>query len=563
MRTAALAVVLLVLAGCLDGSDDGPAPADAAPRVVAPLLTTWLNGTLGDGAEVPLTTSSLLRFYGTTDGAVPVGDAARRLDVTLDSEDVGIAFLRDGEGTLLCAVRTGRVCSGPVPDGLAGGSATLSVVSLTPGGGAFAAAVRQYAEAPALLDDGLPAAGIPVYRGDMGGGEPTLAWLDDGRLVVAPDELVFRVELDGSFTDVTPALDAATRQTLDPFLVGDPVTGRVYVSQLAQCMRLSWTDDGGDSWTTNPAVCGGPEQHHQKIAVGPGVGPAGSPLGRTVHIATMNLASWLTTDELVIVHSRSLDGGLTWTQNPSMVKQVAGFEARAVGNVAVMDDGTIAVIAYLCDRFVDAEYGGVGVGRSTDQGLTWEWTRIAEGGGRCEGIDPGIAAAGDRLYAAWEDLSAGPGSVWWSMSEDGGATWAERQAIPTGDLGSFVFTDAAASTERLAVAFLGTADTSIGPTQAPGWSRWHPYLASLDLRDPAAEWRVARLQDDAVQVGPICMDGPKCLDGARNLLDFIDVQLSADGRAAVAYADGCDDECRYSWESRGSELRVAREPVPA
>jgi hypothetical protein len=375
----------------------------------------------------------------------------------------------------------------------------------------------------------------------------------DGRLLVTPDAGVYRLELDGSYTDVTPVLDATTGQTLDPFMVGDPVTGRIYVSQLAQCLRLSWTDDGGESWMTNPAVCAGPEQHHQKIAVGPG------PLGRVVHVGTMNLASWLTTDELVIFHSRSVDGGLTWTQNPAMVKQAAGMEARAIGNIAVLDDGTIAIVAYLCDRFVDADYNGVAVGTSSDLGLTWTWRRIAEGGGRCEGIDPGIWAAGDTLYAAWEDLSAGTGHVWWSKSSDRGVTWAERQAIPTGALGSFVFTDAAASDTRLAVAFIATADTSIGPTQAPGWSQWHPYLASLDLAAPDAAWTVERLQDDPVQVGPICMDGPKCLDGARNLLDFIDVQIGPDGRVAVAYADGCEEECTYSWQSRDSQLRVVVE----
>jgi hypothetical protein len=555
MRILAAALAFLVVAGCLSqpGSDDGAvAEGDADPLL--PLMTQWWNGTLGNGAEVPLATSALLRGYSHSLAEVQLREGAQRFELGLQADDVGIAFLRDADGHLVCAARSGRACSGVVPTGAAS-PWTLDVVSLTPAGGRFAAVLRQHADAPRLADDGLPPAALDVFRTEGSGGEPTLAWMDDGRLLVTPDAGVFRLELDGSFTDVTPLLDATTGQTLDPFMVGDPATGRIYVSQLAQCLRLSWTDDGGESWTTNPAVCAGPEQHHQKIAVGPGR----TPLARTVHVATMNLASWLTTDELVIVHSRSLDGGLTWTQNPAMVKQAAGMEARAVGNIAVLDDGTIAIIAYLCDRFVDAEYNGVAVGTSTDFGVTWTWRKIAPGGGRCEGIDPGIAAAGATLYAAWEDLSDGTGNVWWSRSDDGGVTWTDRQALPTGALGSFVFTDAAASQDRLAVAFLGTADTSLGPTQAPGWSRWHPYLASLDLSTPGAGWVVQRLQEDPVQLGPICMDGPKCLDGARNLLDFIDVQLGPDGRAAVAYADGCEAECQYSWQSRDSQLRVARE----
>jgi hypothetical protein len=554
-------LAVLLVAGCL--SSPKPDAAGPAPAPSPPFLVHYLNGTLGDGAQVPLATSSLIRFYSTATGDLPLRDGAARFEARLDSEDVGVAFVRDGDGHLLCVVRTGRVCAGPVP-GDAAGPWSLAVSSLTPRGGAYSLRVEEYADPPVPAGDGLPAAGpgVAVARSDLDGGEPTLAWLPDGRILAAAGSGVARLELDGSFTDATPPVDAAARQTLDPFLYGDPATGRVYVSQLASCMRLSWTDDGGATWLTNPATCGGPEQHHQKIAVGPGVGPG----PRVVHIATMNLASWLATgtteppatgQQTTIFHSRSVDGGLTWSQNPAFVQEAEGMRARAVGNIAAMDDGTIAIVAYLCDRFVDADFNGVAVGRSTDLGLTWTWTKVAPGGGRCEGIDPGIAAAGDKLYVAWEDLTEGTGHVWWSVSGDGGATWSERQALPTGDLGSFVFTDAAASADRLAVAFLATADTPIGPTQAPGWALWRPYLASLDLK--SGDWSVVRLQEDPVQVGPICMDGPMCLDGARNLLDFIDVQLSTDGRAAVAYPDGCEGACALPWQSRDAFLRIASE----
>jgi hypothetical protein len=347
-------------------------------------------------------------------------------------------------------------------------------------------------------------------------------------------------------------VDAATRQTLDPFLVGDPVTNRVYVTQLASCMRLSWTDDAGATWFTNPMTCGGPEQHHQKLAVGPG------PAGRMLHLGLMNLASWLATDEVVITYSRSVDGGATWTQNPASAKPVHGMEARAVGNIAATQDGGVHIIAYLCDKFVDAQYNGLGVGRSTDRGVTWTWQRIGAGGGRCEGIDPGISASGDTLHALWEDMSAGPGAVWYSTSQ-GGATWTPQERVPTSGLGSFVFTDAASTKDRVVAAFLATPDTTIGPTQAPGWARWYPYLVSRDLSTPGANWTIERLQDDPVQLGPICMDGPMCLDGARNLLDFIDVQIGGDGRAYVAYADGCEGTCARPWESRGSTLKIAIE----
>jgi len=280
-----------------------------------------------------------------------------------------------------------------------------------------------------------------------------------------------------------------------------------------------------------------------------------------VHVATMNLASWLASDHVVITHSRSLDGGLTWTQNPAQTAATTGMEAHAVGNIAVNDDGSINIIAYLCDGFVDAPYHGVGVGRSTDYGATWTWQRIHTGSGRCEGIDPGLWAVGSNLYAMWEDFSAGTPGLWSATSTDSGATWSPAAPIPTPGLRSFALTDAAADTHRVAAAFLASPDTAKGPTQADGWARWYPYVAVRNATQPAG-WSIERLQEDPVQVGPICMDGPMCLDGARNLLDFIDVQFGPDGRIHVAYPDGCNDACRMPWESRGADLKLAIERAP-
>jgi len=556
MRLLAVVLAVAVAAGCLSSLPHASPPPTGATLGDLPKMQTDLKGTLGNGATVPLATASLLAADDTTTGTVPVDPSLHRLSMWLNATDPGVALLRDADGHLVCVAKSGRVCSAPV-EVAAPATWQLQVKSLGPHGGAFDAHVALYAQAPVLADDGIPAAaGVAVARSDKPGGEPTLAWLKDGSILVASGNGVAKLAPDhATFSDATPPVDKALQQTLDPFLYGDPVTGRVYDTELDSCMRLSWTDDGGATWMTNPEVCGGPDQHHQKVAAGPSPVPG----ARAVHIATMNLASWLTTDDVVVFHSQSLDGGLAWTDTPAMTKQTAGMEARAVGNIAVADDGTIGIIAYLCDRFVDAAYNGVAFGRSTDGGLTWAWSRIAPGGGRCEGIDPGLAAVGTTFYAAWEDLFAGTGHEWWSQSTNAGATWSPPQAIPTGNLGSMVFTDAAADKTRLAVAFLGTADTAIGPTQAPGWALWHPYLASLDLTKPKATWTVERLQEDPVQAGPICMDGPMCLDGARNLLDFIDVQLDADHKAAVAYADGCEKECAQSWQSRLAQLRVAVE----
>lgn len=450
-RLAAIASVFL--AGCLAAPVAEPPTGSTAPPALntleAPGATIIEDGTnrtfewrgdLGRGAAIPLAGaapgSASLAFE------VPVDASVGTLTLELIATDDAFAQLRTDEGRLACAPRAGRVCSVEVPN--EGPAAwALTITSLAPQGSSYVLRATLHPGKPAYGTDPTVGGLFDVFEAGVRGGEPTLAVLKAGRVLVVAGASVLRLDLDGSYTDVTPPLDEATRQTLDPFLVGDPVTDRVYVSQLASCMRLSWTDDAGGSWTTNPMTCGGPELHHQKLAVGPG------PVGRAVHLGMMNLASWLATDEVVVTHARSFDGGVAWTQNPALVKQVHGMEARAVGNVAVGAGGVAHIIAYLCDAFVDAEYNGVGVGRSTDFGATWTWQRIGQGGGRCEGIDPGIAAVGESVHAGWWDFSDdGTPRLWYARSTDAGATWSEQAIVPTPGIRSFVFADAAASEDR-------------------------------------------------------------------------------------------------------------------
>lgn len=577
MRALAPLVVVLVLAGCFAG-DEGDAGAPSAPPLdVADLqvpgastavdgrnLTHVWDGELGAGAEVPLVNSALLGQYASADHAVLVDESVATLTLSLQGAGVSVARLRDAEGNLMCVARATRTCAT-----LVRANATeewpIEVISLDPDGATYTLSATLRPDPPALGVDPTPlASAFTVHRSDLEGGEPTLAVTPgpDGsdRVLVVAGTAVLRLEPDGTFLDVTPPVEATLDQTLDPFLYGDVMTGRVYLTQLSQCLRVWWTDDAGETWDGNPEVCAGPEQHHQKVAVGPGPlpddGPVPLPETRAVHIATMNLASWLTTDELIVFHTRSLDGGRTWTQNPAKVVAADGTpELRNIGNIATEESpGVVHAIAYQCDRFVDATFAGVAAGRSDDYGATWTWQTIAPGGGRCEGIDPGIWATwnGD-VWAAWEDMTLGAGHVWHATMKGDGDEWQAPVMLDTPGLGSFVFTDIAVEGNGHAIAFLATPDTTLGPTQAPGWARWFPYVALNELHG----WQVYRLQDDPVQLGPICMDGPKCLDGARNLLDFIDVRIDDTLGAVIAYPDGCEDDCDWQYESRDAFLRIA------
>jgi fibronectin type 3 domain-containing protein len=98
---------------------------------------------------------------------------------------------------------------------------------------------------------------------------------------------------------------------------------------------------------------------------------------------------------------------------------------------------------------------------------------------------------------------------------------------------------------RAAVAFLGT---SVGtPGQDPFTTGFHGvwYLYVSYTYDGGATWHTVQADPEPVQRGEIDAGGTTTT-GQRNLLDFMDANLTKDGRVVVAYADGCLDVCNTS-----------------
>jgi hypothetical protein len=96
---------------------------------------------------------------------------------------------------------------------------------------------------------------------------------------------------------------------------------------------------------------------------------------------------------------------------------------------------------------------------------------------------------------------------------------------------------------RVAVAYLGTqvgnADLLTSPFD-PGFTGiWHLYVSTT--YDGGRSWTTVRVTDDPVQRGCIWDRGG--VSDCRNLLDFMDAQLTRDGRVVVGFADGCILDC--------------------
>jgi hypothetical protein len=92
----------------------------------------------------------------------------------------------------------------------------------------------------------------------------------------------------------------------------------------------------------------------------------------------------------------------------------------------------------------------------------------------------------------------------------------------------------------------------------PSWALWHLYVATTT--DGGATWTTAdATPGDPVQRGSICLGGTTC-GATRNLLDFIDVTVDAQGRVLVGYADGCTGSCVAGGPNSGAALAtIARQ----
>jgi hypothetical protein len=226
----------------------------------------------------------------------------------------------------------------------------------------------------------------------------------------------------------------------------------------------------------------------------------------------------------------SSNGGLTFGA-PALVGGACG---SLHGHVKVSADGT----AYL----PNAHCGGLaGGGITTSNGSSWTSYTIPGSSEPTNGFDPSVATTPDNtVYEAWQGANNHPyvalskthGSSW-STPVDLGATMSPAivtstfQAVTAGDNG------------RVAVAYLGS--TTGGDPFAASWPGvWDLYVSYT--YDGGTTWSTVKATTDPVQRGWMCAGGTSCGSG-RNLLDFMDANVTKDGRVVVGYADGCINAC--------------------
>jgi PKD repeat protein len=388
------------------------------------------------------------------------------------------------------------------------------------------------------------------------GGEPSIGanWQTENAMYLASFN-----PLRISFDDCSsPANDTWTNTnipravSLDPILFTDHMlpsgmANRTFVSQLTgQDSITFYTDDDGANYS--PSQGGGIPSgvDHQTIGGGPykpNTTPAAGPRG-----SYPNAVYYCSQDIATAFCARSDDGGTTFGAGIPIYEllQCTGIH----GHVKVAPDGTVYVPNRSCG-------GKASVIVSNDNGITWSVR--PNPGSSTTGflVDPSVGIgvnnvgkpSGQPSNTIYLGYQASDGHPRIAVSHDQGNTWINDQDVGTvlGIQNSTFPEVVAGDDNRAAYAFLGTTvggnytDQATYNQSAP----WHLYIATTF--DGGVTWTTADVTpDDPVQRGSICNLGTTSCDNSpndRNLLDFMDATVDAQGRTLVAYPDGCIGRC--------------------
>jgi hypothetical protein len=409
--------------------------------------------------------------------------------------------------------------------------------------GSAGKAIAHY-EGGKVIRKGAAAAAAPeavLYSPGVDALEPTLGLNEEGDVffvgVPGAGASIMRSTDEGeTWEDKSPNLAGVKSHpvTLDPYVYVDEWTGRVFTIDLTvACSYMSYSDDKGESWVTNPLACGRPVNDHQTLFSGPPV--SSSTVGYD------NVVYYCWNDVATSSCSKSLNGGLTWHPtgepafHPAEVQEGAPG-ARSCGGLhghgVVADDGTI----YLPKEHCEEPW----IAMSRDEGVTWEHVRVAPRGTAIFGPDPSVAVDSEgNVYYAWVDKDRLPRLA---VSTNGGFSWSKPMEVGMPGLTEVALaTLDAGAPGKVALAYYGTDDVKgkIEEREYEG-AKWNFYMtmsANVFDRDPV--FYSGPLNDPADAVAQNACGPRRCYDA----LDFIDVVVGPDGTPWTSFVDNCIAPC--------------------
>ena len=420
-------------------------------------------------------------------------------------------------------------------------------------------AIAHHADAKVVRSAAKNAPDAKLFRTGLESNEPTLGVTPKGDIFVSAFQSNTRIEVVKSTNGgakwqvVSPRLAGvrnAQTLSLDPYVYVDKHSTdrdstRVFTIDLTvACSYLSFTDDGGKSWLTNPLACGRPVNDHQTLFSAP---PVHSPT-----VGYPNIVYYCWNDVGSSSCGKSLDGGITFhpTGSPAFTgvspehgrDVCGGLHGHGFGGY----DGTIYVPRGYC--------GQPHLAISKDEGKTWTRVKVANNG--MSHHESGIVAdKKGNLYYTWVADDRLP---YLAISRDGGKSWTKPMMIaPPGVNETNLPTIDVGATGKIAIAYMGSTNspfkpgkdfddgecTAIGDCLAPpayGKTTWNGYVT---------------MTADALARKPLFYSGPinhpkdplvrtNCGPGrCHAVLDFIDVSIGPDGTPWVALVDACTLAC--------------------
>jgi hypothetical protein len=455
---------------------------------------------------------------------------------------------------------------------LAGCVAPNAVVAPGPLDAAAAAAPGAHAHVFATADGKLVTdalAGMPValggeYLTGFYATEPTIGVTKDGAVFMTAmrpnptfqaqpfvphlylqrsPTLVRSTDQGRTWKDVFSKLPTGDGQTLtswDPYVYVDRDTGRVFMDDIfpLSCGTMSFSDDKGATWTTDPYSCGNTQvnDHQTVVAAKPRALPLLTSYPKLVYRCVNNLA--------YAACAVSLTGGLTFLpQIPAMTQQQGC--AAITGHLDADKEGRV-FLPGTCNGFP-------AYAMTEDDGRTWTVTAISKTV-KTSGHDTDLAFddAGN-VYAVWELNN----TVYFADSVDHGKTWSEaRKIVPPTVTGTQFDAIAAGSPGHVAIAYVGTEVpggyegkkegdcplTSNDCSTPPDWANatWNAYLTiATNALDPSATFQTVTANPPSDPIARGYCGHSRC----HGMNDFVDVTIDSEGRPWASFVDVCTQKC--------------------
>jgi hypothetical protein len=161
---------------------------------------------------------------------------------------------------------------------------------------------------------------------------------------------------------------------------------------------------------------------------------------------------------------------------------------------------------------------------------------------RPDTFDSFTVAAVDRasnVYVVWSERHPGTQTTdtMLAVSTTRGATWTQPIKVNNGPQTTTFPWIVAGDAGKIDIVYYGTSEKGLSPETVPAGAKWKVWMAqSLNALDPTPNFKESP-GTGFIHQGPICTSGTGCAPGTRDLLDFFQLDVDAQGLANIAYTD--------------------------